>query len=129
MTLHIKSYRAGNIFVGYNQSALLIGYRIVRAGIRASWNTSAEDYRFDGWYRDAACTKEWKFDTDIVQADMTLYAKWLYDAGRQDGFAFPHRLTVFDGGKRFLHFRCFHKLIRRLHRHAGRCILGSARRN
>ncbi len=38
MTLHIKSYRAGNIFVGYDQSALLIGYRIVRAGIRASRN-------------------------------------------------------------------------------------------
>lgn len=39
-------------------------------------------HRFDGWYRDTACTKAWNFDTDIVQSDMTLYAKWL---GESDG--------------------------------------------
>lgn len=60
---------------------------------------SAEGYRFDGWYQDAACTKEWKFDTDIVQADMTLYAKWLYDAGRQDGLAMQEIADVYYTGK------------------------------
>lgn len=38
---------------------------------------SETGYRFDGWYRDAACTKVWNFESDIVQSDMTLYAKWL----------------------------------------------------
>ncbi len=34
-------------------------------------------YQFDGWYQDAACTKPWDFEMDIVQADIVLYAKWL----------------------------------------------------
>lgn len=38
---------------------------------------TAAGYRFGGWYRDAACSKAWNFETDIVQADMVLYAKWL----------------------------------------------------
>lgn len=42
---------------------------------------TAAGYRFDGWYREAACTKVWNFDTDIVQADMTLYAKWVREGG------------------------------------------------
>ena len=47
----------------------------------------AEGYRFGGWYHDAACTKAWDFDTDTVQADITLYAGWL-QAGMDNGFAF-----------------------------------------
>lgn len=38
---------------------------------------TAEGYRFDGWYKDTACTKPWNFETDTVQSDLTLYAKWL----------------------------------------------------
>lgn len=34
-------------------------------------------YRFDGWYKESACVKPWDFETDIVQEDLTLYAKWL----------------------------------------------------
>lgn len=73
----------------------------IRVGdmVKRPADPSAEDYRFDGWYRDAACTKEWKFDTDIVQADMTLYAKWLYDAGRQDGFAMQEIADMYYTGK------------------------------
>lgn len=40
-------------------------------------NPEAVGYCFDGWYRDIGCTKVWDFDTDIVQEDMTLYAKWM----------------------------------------------------
>lgn len=32
-------------------------------------------YRFDGWYLDAECTREWS-EYDWVQRPMTLYAKW-----------------------------------------------------
>lgn len=41
----------------------------------------ADGYRFDGWYREAACTKVWNFDTDTVQEDITLYAKWMRKGG------------------------------------------------
>lgn len=37
---------------------------------------TADGYRFDGWYKEAACVNAWRFDTDTVQADLTLYAKW-----------------------------------------------------
>ncbi|GAB6391656.1 MAG: InlB B-repeat-containing protein [Treponematales bacterium] len=29
-----------------------------------------------GWYKEAALTTQWDFDTDTVTADITLYAKW-----------------------------------------------------
>lgn len=35
-----------------------------------------EGYTFGGWYKEADCTTAWKFDTDTVTADITLYAKW-----------------------------------------------------
>ncbi|MDR0638746.1 MAG: InlB B-repeat-containing protein [Spirochaetaceae bacterium] len=31
---------------------------------------------FDNWYQDADKTIQWSFDTDVVTADTTLYAKW-----------------------------------------------------
>lgn len=37
---------------------------------------SAENYRFDGWYKEPACTNAWDFASDEVTAKMTLYAKW-----------------------------------------------------
>lgn len=35
-----------------------------------------EDYAFQGWYKDAACTAAWDFETDTVAEDITLYAGW-----------------------------------------------------
>ena len=35
-------------------------------------------YTFGGWYREAACTTAWDFDTDTMPAqNLTLYAKWI----------------------------------------------------
>ena len=31
---------------------------------------------FAGWYKDIHLSKEWSFDTDTVNGNMTLYAKW-----------------------------------------------------
>jgi len=36
-------------------------------------------YTFASWYKEAALTTEWKFDTDVVIADIVLYAKWIMD--------------------------------------------------
>ena len=60
---------------------------------------TASGYRFDGWYRDAACTKVWNFETDIVQEDMTLYAKWLEVSKEDGGFAFQEIGDVYYTGK------------------------------
>ncbi len=35
-----------------------------------------EGYSFAGWYKETDCTAVWNFDSDIVSADITLYAKW-----------------------------------------------------
>lgn len=35
------------------------------------------DSTFGGWYKDAALTQPWDFDTDRVYGDVTLYAKWI----------------------------------------------------
>ena len=36
-----------------------------------------EGYIFDGWYKEAALINQWNFETDIVETNITLYAKWL----------------------------------------------------
>ena len=32
---------------------------------------------FAGWYLDEECTERWDFETDTVEGNMTLYAKWI----------------------------------------------------
>ncbi len=40
-------------------------------------NEPSKDYAtFLGWYKEAAGTTPWNFDTDLVRANRTLYAKW-----------------------------------------------------
>ena len=34
------------------------------------------EYEFVAWYREVELINEWKFEIDMVNADMTLYAKW-----------------------------------------------------
>lgn len=55
------------------------GQDIVKAGdmIAPPAAPTATGYTFDGWYQDAACSKAWRFETDIVQTDTVLYAKWV----------------------------------------------------
>lgn len=76
------------------------GYIDVRVGstIARPADPTAQGYRFDGWYRDAACTEAWNFDTDIVQSSMTLYAKWLYQQ-ESNGFAMQEISDVYYTGR------------------------------
>lgn len=39
-------------------------------------NPQEQGFLFGGWYKESSCTTAWNFDTDTVQAPMTLYAKW-----------------------------------------------------
>ena len=38
-----------------------------------------DGYWFGGWYKEAACTNEWRFDADTIDGDTVLYAKWNAD--------------------------------------------------
>ncbi len=39
-------------------------------------NPTKSEYIFDGWYKEAQFTTLWNFNTDVVNANITLYAKW-----------------------------------------------------
>ncbi len=39
--------------------------------------TSRDGYTFQGWYKEDACINYWNFTSDIVEANTTLYAKWI----------------------------------------------------
>ena len=39
-------------------------------------NPTKEDCSFLGWYKDAAYTSAWEFATDVVNENITLYARW-----------------------------------------------------
>ena len=47
------------------------GNRIARPA-----DPTKDGYAFVGWYKDAALTNVWDFETDTVTDDVTLYAKW-----------------------------------------------------
>ena len=50
----------------------------VRAGGKAAdKTTAAEGFAFKGWYKDQACTTAYDFSKETVNADLTLYAKWV----------------------------------------------------
>ena len=46
------------------------------ATIAMPTGTAREDYFLVGWFKEKACTTQWKFDTDKVTENITLYAKW-----------------------------------------------------
>ncbi|MDE7257759.1 MAG: InlB B-repeat-containing protein, partial [Lachnospiraceae bacterium] len=59
---------------------------------------AADGYRFDGWYKDAACTKSWDFGADTVQSNLTLYAKW-FAIGSDGEFAVQEITNLYYTGK------------------------------
>ncbi|MDE6601643.1 MAG: InlB B-repeat-containing protein [Lachnospiraceae bacterium] len=107
------TYENGRLTVAYEYVSCTVTFDVqghgtapaaqfgLRAGSTAEKpeDPNAAGYRFDGWYRDAACTKAWNFETDIVQADMTLYAKWLEESKEDGGFAFQEIADVYYTGK------------------------------
>ena len=40
-------------------------------------NPTLKGYTFDGWYKEAACTTAWNFETETVTGNKTIYAKWI----------------------------------------------------
>ena len=51
---------------------------------------------FAGWYKEPTCTNGWNFASDVVTADITLYAKWIAETG--SGITAPDTPTSSSGG-------------------------------
>ncbi len=63
------------------------------------------NYYFIGWYKDACCTDDWNFTTDVVNANTTLYAKWglnryilAYNGNGNTGGLVPDSNRTYDYG-------------------------------
>lgn len=50
-----------------------------------------EDSFFGGWYQEAALENKWDFEAGVVEADITLYAKWI---GEEEAAAEPTEEAV-----------------------------------
>jgi len=42
-------------------------------------NPTWDGHTFEGWYKDSGLTRKWKFNSDKVTENLTLYAKWKED--------------------------------------------------
>ena len=65
-------------------------------------NPVREGYTFAGWFKETTLDNEWNFDTDVVFAGITLYAKWLQDntvTFNSSGAAAVDAQTVASGTK------------------------------
>lgn len=71
---------SGDTFtVSFNsQGGSAVSSQTVAGGAKASSPTAPtrSGYTFGGWYQEAACTNPWRFATDTVTENITLYAKW-----------------------------------------------------
>lgn len=54
-----------------------------------------EMFTFNGWYKDEACTEEFKFDTEMPANDITVYADWI--AGQSVRVTFDANGGQFEG--------------------------------
>lgn len=52
--------------------------QIVQYGekVKRPEDPTREGYSFDGWYADIDKTIPWDFETDVIEGNMSLYAKW-----------------------------------------------------
>jgi uncharacterized repeat protein (TIGR02543 family) len=61
-----------------SQGGSAVSSEHVKEGGKATTPTAPTrtGHTFGGWYKEAACTNTWNFGTDVVTAEVTLYAKW-----------------------------------------------------
>lgn len=77
VTLYAKWTPLYDIYF-YSQGRLLATFRSTRADVilPRPADPVRSEYRFDGWYKEAACVNAWNFSTDRASATTVLYAKW-----------------------------------------------------
>lgn len=111
-TNYILSYEYGTLTVAEEENSCSVVFDVQGHGmapaeqvglkiggmVKKPEDPAAQGYCFKGWYRDPACTKAWDFDTDIVQENMILYAKWVEES-KGSSFAFQEIADVPYTGK------------------------------
>lgn len=50
---------------------------VVTKPVVAVLGENPNNLEVEGWYTDSTYTEQWNFLTDVVESDMTLYAKWI----------------------------------------------------
>lgn len=73
---------SATITFNYNYAGATNATATVDVGGKATQPEAPErdGYVFDGWYKEAACTNEFSFDTQIT-SDLEIFAKWEESAG------------------------------------------------
>ena len=71
---------------GFRKSGIRSGALLELSDSERTPAAKEQGHVFAGWYRDRtfAKGKEWNFDTDTVQSDLTLYACWLSAAAEDE---------------------------------------------
>ncbi len=103
-------YQKGRLIVAAEKVAYTIDFdmqnhgtapdkQVIKAGdtIAPFAEPKATGYVFGGWYKEPECKTAWNFDTDIVQSDIVLYAKWMIQD--EKGFCVQEIGDVYYTGK------------------------------
>ena len=72
-------WQEGDFLVTFNsQGGSSVGNQGAESGdkLLIPADPTRDGYIFGGWYKEAACTNKWDFDTDTVTGARTLYALW-----------------------------------------------------
>ena len=78
------------IFESNGGSEVVSMKAVAGSTIQPPMRPTKENQLFAGWYKDEALTQLFKFGQDIVEEDMTLYARWL------DDVRFDYDITPFS---------------------------------
>lgn len=80
------------VFYDMREHGIQIPYMEVNMGDKLTEPTEPTDVcnTFGGWFKDESCKNEWNFESDIVTADIILYAKWI-DNQPEDKDDSPYR--------------------------------------
>ena len=66
-----------HFFTGSNETFNIPNQTVKKGGLVNKPDTPRRTgFVFIGWYTDMECTTVWTFEIDIVEKDMTLYARW-----------------------------------------------------
>ncbi|MDM5246638.1 InlB B-repeat-containing protein [Lysinibacillus sp. G4S2] len=78
ITLYAKWTKVSYIVTFDSNGGSKVSSQSVGSGelVKAPSTPVKEGYTFAGWYKDKGLTEAWNFDQDVVEKDITLYAKW-----------------------------------------------------
>jgi uncharacterized repeat protein (TIGR02543 family) len=97
-----------NVFYDSNGGSNVASQKLTTAGkITKPADPTKEGFDFDGWYKDEAFKLKWNFDTDTLDRNITLYAKWKEQEGKSyfavtfesNGGSHVAGFEVVEGGK------------------------------